>query len=45
MDRETIFHAVDHTLLTQCATWGEIQQICEEKLERYYQRLGKDILR
>ena len=24
---------------------AEIQQICEEKLERYYQRLGKDILR
>ncbi|MCI8836915.1 MAG: deoxyribose-phosphate aldolase [Hungatella sp.] len=30
MDRETIFHAVDHTLLTQCATWGEIQQICDD---------------
>lgn len=32
MDRETIFHAVDHTLLTQCATWGEIQQICDDAI-------------
>lgn len=30
MDRNEIFHAVDHTLLTQQATWGEIQQICDD---------------
>ena len=30
MDRSDIFKAVDHTLLTQTATWAEIKQICED---------------
>ena len=29
MDRKHIFKAVDHTLLTQTATWEEIRQICD----------------
>ncbi len=33
MDREKIFHAVDHTLLTQQATWGEIQQVCDDAMK------------
>lgn len=32
MDRETIFHAVDHTLLTRQATWGEVQQACDDAI-------------
>ena len=30
MDNKTILAAVDHTLLTQTATWGEIKQICDD---------------
>lgn len=30
MDRKEIFKAVDHTLLTQTATWEEIRQICDD---------------
>lgn len=30
MDRTDIFKTVDHTLLTQTATWEEIRQICED---------------
>ena len=30
MNREDIFKTVDHTLLTQTATWEEIRQICED---------------
>jgi len=30
MEREEIFKAVDHTLLTQTATWAEIKQICDD---------------
>ena len=30
MDNKTILAAVDHTLLTQTATWAEIRQICDE---------------
>ena len=33
MKREEIFHAVDHTLLTQQATWGEIQQLCDDAIK------------
>ncbi len=33
MKREDIFHAVDHTLLTQQATWGQIQQICDNAIK------------
>lgn len=33
MNREKIFHAVDHTLLTQEATWAEIQQICDDAIK------------
>lgn len=33
MRREDIFHAVDHTLLTQQATWGQIQQICDDAVK------------
>ncbi|MEG2349698.1 MAG: deoxyribose-phosphate aldolase [Hungatella sp.] len=32
MDRTAIFHAVDHTLLLQDATWEEIRQICEDAI-------------
>ena len=30
MDRNDIFKTVDHTLLTQTATWEEIKQICDD---------------
>ena len=30
MDRKDIFKTVDHTLLTQTATWDEIRQICDD---------------
>ena len=30
MDNKTILAAVDHTLLTQTATWAEIRQICDD---------------
>ena len=30
MDNQTILAAVDHTLLTQTATWAEIKQICDD---------------
>lgn len=30
MDRKDIFKTVDHTLLTQTATWEEIRQICDD---------------
>lgn len=33
MEREKIFRAVDHTLLTQQATWTEIQQICDDAIK------------
>ena len=30
MDNKTILAAVDHTLLTQTATWEEIKQVCDD---------------
>ena len=30
MDRKDIFKTVDHTLLTQTATWDEIRQILDD---------------
>lgn len=33
MELEKIISAVDHTLLTQGATWEEIQKICEEAMK------------
>ncbi len=30
MDKKNIFKTVDHTLLTQTATWEEIKQICDD---------------
>ncbi len=33
MKREEIFRAVDHTLLAQQATWGEIQQVCDDAIK------------
>ena len=30
MDNKTILAAVDHTLLTQTATWAEIKQVCDD---------------
>lgn len=33
MKREEIFRAVDHTLLVQQATWGEIQQVCDDAIK------------
>ena len=30
MDNKTILAAVDHTLLTQTATWEEVRQICDD---------------
>lgn len=33
MKREEILRAVDHTLLTQQATWGEIRQICDDAIK------------
>ena len=32
MDRNDIFGKVDHTLLTQAATWAEIKQICDDAI-------------
>lgn len=32
MDRKDIFIKVDHTLLTQTATWAEIKQICDDAI-------------
>jgi deoxyribose-phosphate aldolase len=32
MDRKLIFEKVDHTLLTQTATWEEIKQICDDAI-------------
>ncbi|HPU63756.1 MAG TPA: deoxyribose-phosphate aldolase [Mobilitalea sp.] len=32
MDRKEIFKRVDHTLLTQTATWDEIKQICDDAI-------------
>ena len=32
MDRKLIFEKVDHTLLTQTATWDEIKQICDDAI-------------
>ncbi len=32
MDRKYIFEKVDHTLLTQTATWEEIKQICADAI-------------
>lgn len=33
MDKRKIFQKVDHTLLTQTATWEEIKQICDDAME------------
>lgn len=33
MDRKEIFQAVDHTLLTQTATWNDIKKICDDAME------------
>jgi deoxyribose-phosphate aldolase len=33
MDKKVIFEKVDHTLLTQTATWKEIQQICDDAIQ------------
>ena len=33
MERNEIFNKVDHTLLTQTATWNEIKQICDDAIE------------
>ena len=33
MDMERILAAVDHTLLTQGATWEEIKSICDDGLK------------
>mgnify|MGYP000364722222 FL=1 len=30
MDKNEIFKTVDHTLLTQGATWEEIKEICDD---------------
>jgi deoxyribose-phosphate aldolase len=32
MDKKFIFEKVDHTLLTQTATWEEIKQICDDAI-------------
>jgi deoxyribose-phosphate aldolase len=32
MDKKLIFEMVDHTLLTQTATWEEIKQICDDAI-------------
>ena len=32
MDNRKIFSAVDHTLLTQTATWNDIKQICDDAI-------------
>ena len=33
MDRKETLKYVDHTLLTQTATWEEIRKICDEAME------------
>lgn len=33
MDKKLIFEKVDHTLLTQTATWDEIKQICDDAID------------
>ena len=33
MDKEKIFAAVDHTLLSQTATWEEIKVICDDAVK------------
>jgi deoxyribose-phosphate aldolase len=33
MDKKIIFEKVDHTLLTQTATWEEIKQICDDAIK------------
>lgn len=33
MDRNKILHAVDHTLLSQQATWEEIRQVCDDAIK------------
>lgn len=33
MDKKIIFEKVDHTLLTQTATWEEIKQICDDAIQ------------
>lgn len=33
MDIKEILNKVDHTLLTQCATWNEIKAICDEGIK------------
>lgn len=33
MDNKEILNKVDHTLLTQTATWAEIQQICDDAIK------------
>ena len=33
MERKEIFNKVDHTLLTQTATWTEIKQICDDAIK------------
>ena len=32
MEKKDIFQTVDHTLLTQTATWNEIKQICDDAI-------------
>ena len=32
MDKKLIFNKVDHTLLSQTATWAEIKQICDDAI-------------
>ena len=32
MEQKDILHKVDHTLLSQNATWGEIKQICDDAI-------------
>ena len=33
MDRKDIFKTVDHTLLSQTATWAESKQICDDGID------------
>lgn len=33
MDKKTIFEKVDHTLLTQTATWNDIKTICDDGIK------------
>ena len=33
MDQKNILNKVDHTLLTQTATWAEIKQICDDAIQ------------